>query len=67
MKPLPSYLLLALALALGGWLGSATFTLPAPVDADAPAERFSAGRAARHLDAIAVTPRPLEAAEARPC
>ncbi|GGP55023.1 M20/M25/M40 family metallo-hydrolase [Saccharothrix coeruleofusca] len=46
-----------------GVLAVLAFRPPAPVGADAPAERFSAGRAEAHLREIAVRPHPIGTAD----
>ena len=48
-----------LALALAGWLAALWIRPPRPLPTDAPAERFSAARAAAHLEWIAAEPRPV--------
>ncbi|MGZ5201539.1 MAG: M28 family peptidase [Telluria sp.] len=44
------------------WASLATTALPPPAVAGAPADAFSAGRAAHHLRALARTPRPVASA-----
>jgi hypothetical protein len=51
------------ALLLGAWLASALIAPPAPPRAERPAAGFDTGRAWRHIEALAVAPRPVGTAE----
>jgi hypothetical protein len=51
--------LLLIVLTLAGWLATVAPNPPAPVLADAPADKFSAGRALVHVRSIAQTAHPI--------